>query len=91
MDKTKTQPLAKGDTPMRASEALTYEPAACWRRLQAAKKEFFFEDLDQLMKERHREFLQELMGYELQCFINAHPYERSELRVTQANGFMNEN
>jgi len=43
------------------------------------------------MKERHREFLQELMGYELQCFINAHPYERSELRVTQANGFMNEN
>jgi putative transposase len=72
---------------MRASEALTYEPAACWRRLQAAKKEFFFEDLDQLMKERHREFLQELMGYERQCFINAHPYERSDQRVTQANGF----
>jgi len=72
---------------MRASEALSYEPAACWRRLQAAKPEFFFEDLDQLMKERHRQFLEELMGYERQCFINAHPYQRSEGRVDQANGF----
>jgi putative transposase len=72
---------------MRASEALTYEPAACWQRLQAAKSEFFFEDLDQLMKERHRQFLEELMGYERQCFLNVHPYERSEQRVDQANGF----
>ena len=72
---------------MRACEALTYEPAACWRRLQAVKPEFFFEDLDQLMKERHRQFLEELMGYERQCFINAHPYQRSEQRVDQANGF----
>ena len=72
---------------MRASEALTYEPAACWQRLQAAKSEFFFEDLDQLMKERHRQLLEELMGYERQCFINAHPYERCEQRVDQANGF----
>ena len=73
---------------MRASEALTFEPAACWRRLQAAKRsEFFFEDLDQLMKERHRQFLEELMGNERQCFLNAHPYERSADRVDQANGF----
>ena len=72
---------------MRASEALTYEAAACWQRLQAAKSEFFFEDLDQLMKERHRQFLEELMGYERQCFLNVHPYERSEQRVDQANGF----
>ncbi len=72
---------------MRGHEALTYEPAACWRRLQAAKHELFFEDLDQLMKERHRQFLEELMGYERQCFINAHPYQRSEQRVDQANGF----
>ena len=72
---------------MRAVEALTYEPAACWRRLQAAKDEFFFEDLDQLMKERHRQFLEELMGYERQCFLNAHPYQRWEGRVDQANGF----
>jgi len=72
---------------MRACEALTYEPAACWRRLQAAKHEFFFEDLDQLMKERHGRFLEELMGYERQCFINAHPYQRSGQRVDQANGF----
>src|SRR5512136_917179 len=87
MNKIETRTLTKGDTPMRASEALTYEPAACWRRLQAAKHEFFFEDLDQLMKERHRQFLEELMGDERQCFINAHPYERSEQRVDQANGF----
>jgi len=72
---------------MRASEALTYEPAACWQRLQAAKDEFFFADLDQLMKERHRQFLEELMGYERQCFLNAHPYQRCEQRVDQANGF----
>jgi len=72
---------------MRASEALTFEPAACWQRLQAAKSEFFFEDLDQLMKERHRQFLEELMGYERQCFLNVYPYERSEQRVDQANGF----
>jgi putative transposase len=83
----KTQPLAKGDTPMRAVEALTYEPAAVWRRLQATKSEFFFEDLDGLMKERHRQFLEELMGYERQCFLNAHPYQRCEQRVDQANGF----
>jgi transposase-like protein len=83
----KTQTLTKGDTPMRACEALTYEPAACWQRLQAAKSEFFFEDLDELMKERHRQFLEELMGYERQCFLQAHPYQRCEQRVDQANGF----
>ncbi len=55
----KTQTLAKGDTPMRAVEALTYEPAARWRRLQATKSQFFFEDLDQLMKERQAQFLKE--------------------------------
>lgn len=27
------------------------------------------------------------MGYERQCFLNAHPYERSQERVDQANGF----
>jgi len=72
---------------MRANEALSYEPAACWRRLQHAKHEFFFEDLDQLMKDRHRQFLEALMGYERQCFLNVHPYERSAQRVDQANGF----
>ena len=72
---------------MRACEALTYEPAACWRRLQHAKHEFFFEDLEQLMKDRHRQFLEQLMGYERQRFLNVHPYERSGRRVDQANGF----
>lgn len=72
---------------MRACEALSYEPAACWRRLQAAKGEFFFEDLDELMKERHRQFLEEMMNYERQCFLNVAPYERSDQRVDQANGY----
>ncbi len=76
---------------MRAVEALTYEPAACWRRLQGSKHEFFFEDLDQLMKDRHRQFLEELMGYERQRFLNAQPYQRSEQRVDQANGFYERN
>src|SRR2546421_11986312 len=71
---------------MRASEALTFEPAACWQRLQQSK-EFFFEDLDAQMKEHHQKFLEELMLYERQCFINAPPYGRLEQRVDQANGF----
>ena len=57
----KTLNLMKSDTPMRACEALTFEPAACWRRLQQAKHEFFFEDSDQLMKERHRQFLEQII------------------------------
>lgn len=72
---------------MRACEALSYEPAACWRRLQQTKHEFFFEDLEAQMKDNHRRFLEALMSYERQCFLNAHPYERSDQRVDQANGF----
>ncbi len=56
---------------MRASEALTYEPAAEFRRLQAANPEFFFEDLDEMTKEQHRRFLEELMSHERQRFLNA--------------------
>jgi len=71
---------------MRASQALTFEAAACWQRLQQSK-EFFFEDLDAQMKEHHQKFLEELMLYERQCFINVHPYQRLAQRVDQANGF----
>jgi len=71
---------------MSTSTALVIEPAASWRRLQQSS-EFFFEDLDAQMKEHHREFLEALMGYERQCFLNAQPYERTDQRVDQANGF----
>ena len=71
---------------MRACEALVIEPAASWRRLQSSK-EFFFEDLDELMKENHRVFLERLMLHERQRFLNADPYERCETRVDHANGF----
>ncbi|OQB93414.1 MAG: Transposase, Mutator family [Verrucomicrobia bacterium ADurb.Bin118] len=83
----KTLNLMKGDTPMRACEALSYEPAAVWRRLQHAKPECFFEDLDQLMQQQYQQFLESLMRYERQCFLNVQPYERSAQRVDQANGF----
>ncbi len=71
---------------MSTSTALVIEPAASWRRLQPSS-EFFFEDLDTQMKEHPRQFLEALMGYERQCSLNAHPYERTEQRVDQANGF----
>src|SRR5262245_28748587 len=83
----KTLNLTKGDTPMRASEALNYEPAACWRRLQHTNGEFFFEDLDQLLQQQYQQFLEALMRYERERYLNAQPYERSEQRVDQANGF----
>lgn len=71
---------------MNANPALIIEPAASWRRLQQAN-EFFFQDLEEQMKEQHRQFLEALMGYERQCFLNAQPYQRTDQRVDQANGF----
>ncbi len=76
----------KGDTPMRTNSVLVIEPAASWQRLQESK-EYFFEDLEAQMKENHRRFLEALMGYERQRFLNAHRYERTDQRVDQANGF----
>ena len=70
---------------MSTSTALVIEPAD-WRRLQQSS-EFFFQDLDAQMKEHHRQFLEALMGHERQCFLNAQPYERTDQRVDQANGF----
>jgi hypothetical protein len=81
----KEQPK-KGYTQVRASEALVIEPKKSWQRLQQAK-EFFFADLDEQMKENHRRFLDLLMLEERQCFLQAHPYQRHQQRVDQANGF----
>jgi hypothetical protein len=78
--------LMKGDAPVRANDALVIEPAQSWQRLQRAH-EFFFEGLDQQMKDHHRQSLELLMGYEHQCFLNAQPCQRTEARVGQANGF----
>jgi transposase-like protein len=50
-------------------------------------REFFFEDLEAQIREHHRQFLERLMGYERQCFLNARPFERTPERVDQANGF----
>ena len=71
---------------MRANSALVIEPAESWKRLQGTK-EFFIENLDEHLHEQYRAMLEGLMSYERQCFLNAHPYERHDGRVDQANGF----
>ena len=71
---------------MRTNRVLVIEPAQSFERLQGAK-EFFVENLDDLLHEQHRIVLEDLMRYERQCFLNAHPYERHDGRVDQANGF----
>ena len=71
---------------MRANSALVIEPAQSWKRLQGAK-EFFIENLDEFLHAQHKAVLEELMLYERECFLNAHPYQRHEGRVDQANGF----
>lgn len=71
---------------MRANETLVIEPARSWQRLQQAS-EFFFQDLEERMKEHHRQFLEAMMIHERQCFLNAQPYQRTAGRVDQANGF----
>jgi putative transposase len=76
----------KGDTPMRTNRVLVIDPAQSFARLQGAK-EFFIENLDDLLHQQHRAILEDLMLYERQCFLNAHPYQRHDERVDQANGF----
>ena len=71
---------------MRANSALVIEPAQSWKRLQGAK-EFFIENLDEFLHAQHKAVLEELMLYERECFLNAHPYQRHAGRVDQANGF----
>jgi putative transposase len=71
---------------MRVPEELTIDPAKDWHRVQDCK-EWFLDDLEQLQREHHRRFLEELMCYERQRFLNAAPYERRAERTDQANGF----
>jgi len=71
---------------MRVPTELTIDPAKDWHRVQDCK-EWFLEDFEQLQREDHRRFLEEVMGYERQCFLNAAPYERRAERTDQANGF----
>ena len=59
--KNKTLNLKKGDTPVRASEALVIEPAKSWQRLQQAPE--FFVDLDEQVQQQHQQFLTKLMEY----------------------------
>src|SRR5262245_40529017 len=71
---------------MRTNRVLVIEPAQSYARLQGAK-EFFIENLDDLLHQQHRAILEDLMLYERQRFLNAHPYQRHDGRVDQANGF----
>jgi len=82
----KTKQPNGGYTQVRASEALVIEAKKSLRRLQQAK-EFFYTDVEEQMKQNHRRFLDLLMLEERQQFLQAHPYQRHEQRVDQANGF----
>jgi putative transposase len=60
-----------------------------FKRLQETK-EFFIEiDIAKHLHEQYSAMLEGLMCYERQCFLNAHPYQRHDGRVDQANGFYN--
>jgi len=85
MKKTKTLDLKKGDTPVRASEALVIEPAKSWHRLQQAKE--FFVDLEEQALEHHQQFLNKLMEFERREYLRYEPYQRGPERTDQANGF----
>jgi transposase-like protein len=81
----KTLDLKKGDTPVRAGEALVIEPAKSWQRLQQAKD--LFEDLEAQRQEQYELFLNRLMENERQTYLKHAPYERGPERTDQANGF----
>ena len=83
--KKQTLNLKKGDTPVRACEALVIEPAKSWQRLQQAKD--LFEDLEAQRQEQYQLFLNRLMEHERQTYLKHAPYERSPERTDQANGF----
>src|SRR5215470_17732667 len=85
MKKTKTLDLKKGDTPVRASEALVIEPAKSWQRLQQSKD--LFVDLEEQANEHHQLFLNKMMEYERRTYLRYQPYERGPERTDQANGF----
>src|SRR5690349_10445616 len=71
---------------MRVPTELTIDPAKDWARVQDCK-EWFLDDFEQLQREHHRRFLEELMRFERQWFLNAAPYQRHVERTDQANGF----
>ena len=85
--KRKTLNLKKGDTPVRASEALVIEPAKSWERLQQAKD--LFEDIEAQAKQQHQQFLNKLMEYERREYLRYEPYQRGPDRRDQSNGFYN--
>jgi putative transposase len=83
--KNKTLNLKKGDTPVRASEALVIEPAKSWERLQQAKD--LFVDIEVQAQEHHQQFLNKLMEYERREYLRYEPYQRGADREDQSNGF----
>lgn len=71
---------------MTVHDELRIEPAQSWQRVQDLN-EWFLEDIEELQRQNHQRFLEALMVYERQRFLNAQPYERSQGRVDQANGY----
>jgi len=73
---------------MGVRKELVIEAAQSWARLQEVRNcEWFIHGLEGQMKENHRLFLEELMRYDRQQHLGVAPYERSQRRADQANGF----
>lgn len=71
---------------MRSNEPLDIEYGKSWQRLQEAK-EFFHDGVEEHFQERYRLFLEGLMLYDRQQFLQVKRYERGRKRRDQANGF----
>jgi putative transposase len=71
---------------MRSDQPLVINAAQSWKRLQDSKAQFP-EQAEELFKEQYGCFLEQLMLYERQEFLQLQPYQRSHKRKDSANGF----
>ena len=84
--KNKTLDLKKGDTPVRASEALVIEPAKSWQRLQQAKD--LFEEIEIQAQEHRQRFLNLMMEYERREYLRYEPYQLVQSEPTSPMAFI---
>ena len=71
---------------MRSNEPLVIDYGKSWQRLQDAK-EFFHEGVEEHFQEQYRIFLEGLMLYDRQQYLQVEPYGRGDKRQDQSNGF----
>ena len=76
------------DTPVRSNEPLSFDAAESWKRMQGSGAALG-EDLEDHFKDLYRQFLDRLMIYDRQEFLQVQPYERRRKCRDQSNGFYN--